>query len=351
MQTSYRFSATRLRQIARKLFEAAGTPLEIAETVADILVNANLAGHDSHGVQFVPLYLDRIEKGGIDPGASPQVIQETASTMLVDGHNGFGHYMSRQAMVWAIDKTKQSAVCCVSFQNSTHIGRVGEYAEQAAKAGCIAVITSGAAVGAGGGQMAPFGGARGALGTNPIGVGVPSGDDAPFIIDFATSVIAGGKIMVAHSKNADLPAGSIVDKHGQPSVKTADFYDGGYLLPGGGHKGYALALLFSLLGGLAGHFDQERTSMGGMFMQVIDVAAFTPLEAYQQNVRALLDGLKTTPPAPGFDEVLVPGDFEHRSRRQRLAEGIDVPESTYRKIEEWADTLNVALIDEDEQEG
>ncbi len=344
MQTSYRFSADQLQQMARNLFMAAGTPLDIAETVAEILVNANLAGHDSHGVQFVPPYLDRIENGDIDPAASPQVIQETANTMLVDGHKSFGHYMSRQAMAWAIDKAKQAAVCCVSFQNFTHIGRVGEYAEQAAKAACIAVITSGGAAKEGGGQMVPFGGARGALGTNPIAVGVPTGDDAPFIIDFATSVIAGGKIMVAHSKNADLPAGSIVDKHGQPSVKTADFYDGGYLLPAGGHKGYALALLFSLLGGLAGQFDQERTAMGGMFMQVIDVAAFTPPEAYQQNVRALLNGLKATPPAPGFDEVLAPGDFERRSRRQRLAEGIEVPESTYRKIEEWADKLNVALM-------
>ena len=126
---------------------------------------------------------------------------------------------------------------------------------------------------------------------------------------------------------------------------------GGFLLPFGGHKGYALSLLFSLLGGLAGDFDDEKAAMGGMFMQVIDVAAFTPLAAYQQNVRAVLDGMKAKPPAPGFDEVLVPGDFEHRSRLQRLAEGIDVPEPTYRRLEEWADKLNVVLNDRDEEEG
>ena len=342
MTTSYCFSAGQLQRMASALFVAAGTSADIAETVAEILVNANLAGHDSHGVQFVPLYLARIEDGSLDPTATPQIVQETANTMLVDGNKGFGHYMSRQAMSWAIDKAKQATICCVSFQNATHIGRVGEYAEQAVKAGCIAIITSGGASRAGG-QMVPFGGSRGVLGTNPIAVGVPTGDDTPFIIDFATTVIAGGKIMVAHSKNADLPAAAIVDKHGHPSIKTADYNDGGYLLPVGGHKGYALALLFCLLGGLSGHFDQEQSAMGGMFMQVIDVAAFTPLATYQQNVRALLDSIKATPPAPGFEEVLVPGDVEQRSRRARLAEGIEIPETTYKQIEEWADKLNVTL--------
>lgn len=299
MKSSNRFPAHRLQQIARQLFAAAGTPDHIAETVADILVNANLAGHDSHGVQFVPLYLDRIENGTIEPAAEPQIVGETAVTLVVDGQKSFGHYMCRQAMTWAITKARQSALCCVSFRNTTHIGRVGEYAEQAARAGCIATITLGSG-GAGGGQMVPFGGARGALGTNPIAVGVPTGDDAPFVIDFATSVIAGGKIMVAHSKNMDLPTGAIVDKYGRPSVKTQDFYDGGFLLPVGGHKGYALALLTCLLGGLSRHFEQDQASMGGLFIQVLDVAAFTPLTTYQQNVRAFLDGMKAVPPRPRF---------------------------------------------------
>lgn len=356
MTQSYRRSAQYLQRISGKLFAAAGTPQDIASAVAEILVNANLAGHDSHGVQFVPLYLDRIENGGIDPAASPSIVRETANTMLVDGHLGFGHHMSRQAMAWAIERARRSAVCCVTFQNATHIGRVGEYAEQAARAGCITIITLGSASPDGGGQVVPFGGARGVLGTNPLAVGVPTGDDAPFVIDYATSIVAGGKIMVAHSKDLDLAPGAIVDKDGNPSVNTADFFDGGFLLPFGGHKGYALGLLFSLLGGLAGQYDIEdrsismsHTAMAGLFMQVFDVAAFTPLDRYQKNVRALLDGVKATPPAPGFDEVLVPGDFEHRSRRQRLAEGIDLPADTIDKLQEWADKLSVSLNEEDKE--
>ncbi len=346
MTNSTRHSASYLQKITRNLFAASGAPDDIASTVAEILVNANLAGHDSHGVQFAPMYLDRIEDGHIDNKAYPEIVRESANTLHVDGNGGFGHSMSRSAMEWAIERARRSAVCCVTFQNTTHIGRVGEYAEQAARAGCITLITLGGASAAGS-QVVPFGGARGALGTNPIAVGIPTGDDAPFVIDFATSVIAGGKILVARSKGLELPEGAIVDKDGHPSTQPQDFADGGFLLPFGAHKGYALSLFFSLMGGLAGEFNAELTSMAGLFMQVYDVAAFTPLEGYQRNVRSVLNAMKAIPPAPGFEEVLVPGDFEHRSRVQRLAEGIDVPADTFEKIESWADKLNVSLAEED----
>ena len=342
MTTSKRHSADYLQEISCKLFAAAGTPDDIAATIAQILVNANLAGHDSHGVQFVPIYLDRIEAGEIAQTAYPEIVRETVNTLHVDGHKGFGHYMSRQAMDWAIDRARRSTVCCVTFENTTHIGRLGEYAEQAAKAGCVTMITLGWASG-GVSQVVPFGGAQGVLGTNPIAVGIPTGDDAPFVIDFATSVIAGGKVMVARSKGVDLPPGAIVDKHGRPSTDPAAYYDGGFLLPFGGHKGYALSLFFSLIGGLAGGFASEHTAMSGLFMQVYDVAAFSPLEEYQRNVRVVLDGVKATTPAPDFDEVLVPGDFEYRSRQQRLTDGIEVPAETFGMIEEWAVKLDVSI--------
>ena len=152
--------------------------------------------------------------------------------------------------------------------------------------------------------------------------------------------------MFAQSRGVDLPEGCIVDKDGNPSVKTADFYDGGFLLPFGKHKGYAFSLLMCLLGGLNGNFDVGRGAMGGQFMQVLNVSAFTPLEAYQQGVRAFLDGIKSIPSAPGFDEVLVPGDYEHRSRIQRLVHGVDVPDTTYQQILEWAERLDVSLGEE-----
>ena len=154
--------------------------------------------------------------------------------------------------------------------------------------------------GRGAGPTVPYGGSQGAFGTNPIALGVPTGDDSPFIVDYATSVIAEGKIQVARSKGIDLPEGCILDKNGMLSVKPADFYDGGALLAFGKHKGYALAMLTCLLGGLAGTYDVESGRMNGIFMQVIDVNAFTPVEEYQKGVRAFLDGIKSTPPGTRF---------------------------------------------------
>ena len=340
--TTQRFTASHLHSITRRIFSAAGAPRSIADVVAGILVNANLAGHDSHGVLRIPEYLGLVEDGRLQADAEPTVLAETASTLLLDGNHGFGHYTARLAMERAIEKARRSAICCVNLVRNGHLGRLGEYVEQAAQAGCIGIVTAGAGRGGHGG-MTPYGGALGAFGTNPIAVGVPTGDSVPFIIDYATAMIAEGKVRVARSKGEDLPEGCIVDRHGVPSVKPEDFYDGGYLLPFGNHKGYALALLTCLLGGLSGRFDVERGAMDGAYLQAIDVAALTPLESYQEGVRAFLDGIRRTPPAPGFDAVLVPGDFEHRSRTERLVHGIEVPAAIYRQIEECAAKLDVGL--------
>ena len=340
------FNASYLHAVTRQLLMAADTPRHIAESVAEILINANLAGHDSHGVLRLPGYLNSVSNGGTRPAAEPEVSNETTNTFRIDGRDGFGHYTAQRAMERAIEKAKAADTCAVSFVNTGHIGRLGEYAEQAARAGCIGIITYGGGARDRGGTV-PFGGARGALGTNPIAVGVPTGDDSPFIIDFATSMIAAGKISVAASMGVDLPEGCIVDKHGNPSVKTADFSDGGSLLTFGAHKGYAFSLLVCLLAGLSGTFDIENAAMGSStLMQVINISAFTPLEPYQAGVRAFLDGIKSIPPAPGFDEVLVPGDFESRSRSQRLASGINVPDTIYSQLQACAEKLNFALSED-----
>ena len=345
MEKTHRLQAPHLHAIARNIFVAAGTPRHIAEAVAEILVNANLAGHDSHGLLRVPAYLRGIASGHMDPAAEPKVLAETDNTLSVDGQRGFGHYVSQWSIRKAVEKANTAVSCGVSLKNTGHIGRLGEYAEIAAKAGCIGIISVGTG-GKGAGPTVPYGGSQGTFSTNPIAFGVPTGDDAPFIVDYATSVIAEGKIQVARSKGIDLPEGCILDKNGVPSVKPADFYDGGALLSFGKHKGYALAMFTCLLGGLAGTFDVETGHMGGTFMQAIDVNAFTPVTTYQEAVRAFLDGIKSTPPAQGFEEVLVPGDFEHRFRTQRLAEGVEIPDTIYNQLHTCAAELG-ATIDED----
>lgn len=340
-QPSHRFSASQLQATARDIFVAAGTPSHIAEVVAQILVGANLTGHDSHGVLRIPVYVKQIKEGKINPAAEPQVIKETDNTLLLDGQLGFGHYMAHRGMTLAIEKAKQANISCVSFRNSTHIGRLGEYAEMAAHAGCIGLITYG--LGGNGGSVVPFGGAKGALSTNPLAVGIPTGTDAPFVLDFATSVVAEGKLQVARSKNQPVPEGVIVDKNGNPTTDTADFYDGGYLLPIGQHKGYALSLMICLLGGLGGNFNPEIGSARGELMQVINIEAFMSLADYETGARAFLEQVKRTPPATGFDEVIAPGDFEDRLRKQRLAEGIELPPAIIEQLRSVASELNVSF--------
>jgi len=343
MATKQCFQASYLHALTRQLFMSAGAPRHIAQVIAEILINANLSGHDSHGVLHVSTYLSAIDSGSMDPAAEPSVVKETDQTLILESNNGSGLFMAKTAMQHAIEKAKKAEVCRVSFVRGHHIGRLGEYAEMAARAGCIGILTSGRGGGERGGDILPFGGALSNLGTNPIAVGVPTGDDAPFVLDFATSVIAGGKVLVAKNQGEDLPEGCIVDKDGNPSVDPDDFLNGGHLLAFGGHKGYALSLLTCLLGGLSGDFNRDVGEMRGVFMQVMDVEAFTPLQAYQQGVRALLDGIKAIPPAPDFEEVLVPGDYEHNTRQKRLELGIEVSGDIYRRIEEWADKLEVSL--------
>ena len=352
MEKTHLLQAPHLHAIARNIFVAAGAARHIAEDVAEILVNANLAGHDSHGVLRVPAYLRGIDAEHLKPAAEPEILAESPNTLRVDGQHGFGHYVSRWSIHRAIEKAKSAVSCSVSISNTGHIGRLGEYAETAARAGCIGLISVGMG-GKGAGPTVPYGGSQGTFSTNPIAIGVPTGDDSPFIVDYATSMVAEGKIQVARSKGIDLPEGCILDKNGVPSVKPADFYDGGALLAFGKHKGYALAMFTCLLGGLAGTFDAESGKMGGIFMQAIDVNAFTPVEEYQKGVRAFLDGIKSTPPAQGFDEVLAPGDFEACFREQRLKDGIEIPDTIYNQLQECAEKLGIAIgedtVEEDDK--
>lgn len=348
MSTAKRFRPAHMHAISRNLLRAAGAPRHVAETVSEILVNSNLSGHDSHGVLRIPTYLDGISGGAIVPAAEPEVVRRNGNTLIVDGHSGMGIYTARKAIDFAIDNAAGSGVCCISFRRVGHFGRLGEYAEVAARSGCIAIITIGVGTVD---AVAPYGATRGPLGTNPIAVGVPTGDDAPFILDIATSVVAEGKLQVARAEKSSIPEGYILDKHGRPSTNPLDFYDGGYLLPFGAHKGSGLLLLTCLLSGLSGVPEVEEGTLSGAFMQVIRISAFTPREPYQRGIRAFLDMIKAIPPAPGFDEVLVPGDFEHRTRVKRLRDGFDVPGPIVEALTDRADGLNVSMSEDTVEPG
>jgi len=336
-------TAQRLHAATESIFEAAGTPADLATQMADILVESNLVGHDSHGVIRIPAYVEQIKKGGIVPDARPAVVEETPGSALVDGKYAFGHIAAAFGTEVAVRKAKESKAAVVSIVRCNHIGRLGEWASRAAAKDVIAIVVVG---GSGGpGIAAPFGGGARALGTNPISIGMPGGEQPDMLVDFATTAVAEGKVQVARAKGAQLPPGCILDKEGNPSTNPEDLYAGGMLLPFGGHKGYGLAMVVELLGGALapGEKHNSKGQRGGAVIIAVDAATFHPLAEYERAADYTLGRIKEIPPARGFSEVLVPGDPERRSKEERLTNGIPVAEATWNAIVAAGKSLGVTV--------
>ena len=332
-----------LEAMTAGIFEAAGTPADLAAEVARHLVSANLAGHDSHGVIRIPAYLQQIESGRLAADGRPVVVHETAATAIVDAHRGFGQVGAAHALQVAIEKASSAGAGVVSIRRCGHIGRLGHYAETAAAQGFISMIVYGN-MGPGTGLTAPFGGARRHLGTNPWSFGVPSGETQPVVVDFATTVVAEGKVQVARAKHAELPPGQIVDKDGHPSTNPEDLYTGGMLLPAAGHKGYGLSLVASLLGaGLTAEEAPENGVGAGVIVMAIDPRAFGALETFTATIDNLSAGVEAVAPAPGFEKVLLPGGPEAASRASRRANGVPIAPDTWDVIAGAAAKLGVAV--------
>jgi hydroxycarboxylate dehydrogenase B len=330
-------SAQLLRTVTEQVFAAAGAPADLAREMAEALVGANLAGHDSHGVIRIPTYLGQIEDGSLDPAARPVVVKETATTALVDGMWGFGHVAAKFGTDVAIRKAKASGSAVVSIVRCNHIGRLGQWASQAAAQDVVAMVVVGGNGGSsrmGQGIAAPFGGAERALSTNPIAIGVPGGEAPDMTIDFATTVVAEGKLQVARAKGAPVPPGAILDKHGRPTTDANDFYDGGMLLPFGGHKGYALAMFVEMLGGALSPGDEYNGDgrRGAAVVWAVDAFAFRSKESYEKNADFVLKRIKGIKPAEGFSEVMIPGEPELKSAAERERDGIPVADATWEQI-------------------
>lgn len=335
--------APRLREVTARIFEAAGTPADLASQMADILVESNLVGHDSHGIIRIPAYVEQIRKGTLIPDARPELIEETPGSALVDGKYAFGHLAAAFGTEVAIRKAKEAKAAVVSIVRCNHIGRLGEWASRAAAQDVIAIVVVG---GFGGpGIAAPYGGAARALSTNPISIGMPGGAMPDMLVDFATTAIAEGKVQVARAKGVPLPPGCLLDKEGNPTTNPEDLYAGGMLLPFGGHKGYGLAMVVELLGGALAPGERYNADgrRGAAVIIAVDAATFHPLADYEAAADYHLQRIKQVPPARGFAEVLLPGEPERRSKQERLREGIPVPEATWNAIAEVARGLGVTL--------
>lgn len=325
-------SADLLKGLTAGLFEAVGTPAETAAFISDCLVAANLAGHDSHGVIRILQYIEVVESGALDPKAEPEIISVDGATLKVDGKWGWGQPAFQLATLQTIELARQYGIAIGVVDRCFHVGRVAPYVETIARAGMIGLAMANA-----GPAVAPYGARTRVMGTNPIAWAVPGDDEEhPFALDIATAQIAEGKVRVARNKGVPVPAGSIVNIDGAPSLDPNDFYDGGALMAFGAHKGSGFSILAQMLGcGLAGQ-TQERLlghrGGNGPVVIAIDPSRFGPLDLFREAASGEAARVRNATPAEGFDEVLMPGDKEIRERVNREANGCVVDETTWRAL-------------------
>jgi len=336
------FSSSHLNQVVKAIFTAAGAMTQDAIQIADILVANHLAGHDSHGILRIPEYLQSILDGEIDPSASPEIIQETPTSGVVKGNWSFGQVVGNFATDLAIEKALAMGVCAVSVVQAAHTGRLAVFTERAAQKGVMMFMTIGTVDRP---MTAPYGGAAPLLGTNPIAITLPNQDGPHVTLDFATSAIAAGKIKVAKAKHEQLPPNCLVDKHGNPTTDPNDFFDGGFMLPFGGHKGYALAVMAELMSGpLVGSEDYPGvTQRSGIFIFAMKASLFQPMEKYDQALQKSIKKIKSIPPAKGFEEVLLPGEPEANMHQKRLLQGIPIPEDTWSAVRKAGLTVGLDI--------
>ena len=338
--------ADRLTHIAAELLVGSGASPEEAEIISRHSIGANLAGHDSHGIIQIPTYIDRVQRGHIVPGAEFEIVKDTPTTTVVDGHWGFGYVVSERLMNMTIEKARQNSVAAATVFRQSHVGRVADYPIMAAKQGMIGIMTADS--GRSSKSVVPFGGREPRLGTNPICIAMPSNLEGVMFIDMATSAVAAGKLGVAVARGYDIPEGWILDKDGNQTTNPNDLRDGGAILPLGGpegHKGYGLSVMVEILSGVLtglgfGH-DPSGRHNDGCFMAAFDVAAFRDPEEFKAEVTEFAQYLKGTPTASGFEEVFYPGELEHKREQQLLAEGIYVEDATWSRLKTLAQDFNL----------
>ena len=330
-------SAKELEALSVLILSAMGCDEETAHFVARHLVDASLKGVDSHGVMRLNQYVEQANEGYFLPIGRPQLKQNGKGAWLVDGQRGFGMPAMHLAVDTAVAQAKKQGISAVGVMNCGHTGRLGAFCEQGARASCLIILFGGGGRGVWR-QVTPYGGAKAMLPTNPYAFGIPGGDNGPVIVDFATSVGAGGWVYAAKSAGGEVADGMIVDRDGNPSRDPDDYLQGGALLPAAGPKGYGLALIAELVGeAMLGPVTVDLH----WILLAIDVERFRAPSEFHTRAEAILAELRACPPAPGFDQVEIPGERERAIERKRRSSGIPVPLNTWRAIENLGTTLGI----------
>jgi uncharacterized oxidoreductase len=354
------FTPQALRALASLIVGRMGSSPEEAEEVVDHLVRANLSGHDSHGVGMLPAYVRLLQDGLLVPNQTPHTVLDAGALLVIDARRGFGQRLAADAVRRAIARARETGACVLALRNSTHVGRIGTYGELAARAGmaftAFVNVTDGRDI------QAPWACAEPRLGTNPFCIAVPGGGadgGAPsLMLDMATTTIAAGKARVAYNKGEPVPEGSLIDAAGEPTGDPTGFIRDhtGAMLSFGRHKGSGMAVMCEIMAGAIGGGQRvDEPTRGGilnsMLATVIDLSRLGDAAAIVQNIEATKQHIRASRPAPGFDEVLLPGEPEHRAARQRSETGIEVDATTWHDIREAAGKLGMTEAEIDRAVG
>jgi len=332
MNTSTRINAEQLIDFATAVYAGAGMPEADARLVADTLVQADLWGHQSHGVLRLGWYLDRIRNGVMKPVTKPEFVVDAGAVAVIDGHDGVGHVLTELARREAVRRAKLHGIAVVGVRMSNHFGTCMYYTRLGALDGCVMLLASN-----GGPAMAPWGGRKKIIGTNPWSVAAPVGKRPPLLVDMAATGVARGKIYLARNKNLPIPLGWAINSEGAPTTDPQEAIDG-IILPMAEHKGYAIAVMVDMLSGVltgsgflsAVHspYKTAEKSNCGHLMVAMNIEAFQPLAQFHARMEAFIGEIKSVPLAKGYDEVFYPGEMEANSDVRNRRDGLSLPEDT-----------------------
>ena len=350
------FTPQSLRALTHLIATRMGSSPDEAAEVADHLVRANLAGHDSHGVGMLPAYVRLLQDGLLVPNQTSDTVLDAGALLVIDARRGYGQRATADALRRAIGRAKELGACVLALRNASHIGRIGTYGELAAKSGCA--FTAFVNVADHRDVQAPYACAEPRLGTNPFCTAVPGTDGAALLLDMATTTIAAGKARVAYNKGVPVADGCLIDDTGQPTNDPTGFIrdHGGALLAFGRHKGSGLAVMCEIMAGAIGGGQRAGQPVKGgilnsMLAIIIDVSRLGDPAAISADVEAVKAHIRSSRVALGFDEVLLPGEPERRASQERSMSGIPVDPTTWQDIQDAAAKLGITAAEIDQAIG
>jgi len=346
-----RIPAAAISAFIVEAMRAVGVPDADAARISGLMLEADLTGADAHGVFRLPQYIRRIKAGGVNPKANITVTKTAPATALVDGDNGMGHLVMQRAADTAIALARETGVAWVGARRSNHAGAAGTYAAMTLQHDMIGIYCAVANAN----HMPAWGAAESLLSTNPIAVAIPAGEEAPVVLDIATTVVSYGTVKAHKLQGKPMPEGWMIDaKDGRPLTDPARSAEG-LLMPIGGHKGSGLALVFGLLAGVLNgaafgrevvdfNADDESECNTGHFIVALDVSRFLPVATFKAEMDRHLRDLKTSPVLPGFDAIRLPGEQRRVRRADRAANGVPVFPEVVEQLDKLADELKIAPL-------